>query len=83
MYLLHEDVGGDDVEVDVLEEGAQDLVQVAVGGVAVLLAPHESGLARAEQEINATCGKRSGVNLIEAFFSRVGKTLRLYDSVRL
>lgn len=45
MNFLHEDVGRDHMEVDVLEEAAQDLRQLcAVCWIAVLLAPHQSSL---------------------------------------
>ena len=43
--LLHEHVGRDHVKVDVLEEAAKHLVKLrAIGGVAVLLAPHQCSL---------------------------------------
>ena len=48
VYLLHEDVCRDHVEVDELEEGAEGVGDVAVGGVAVLLAPHQRSLELGE-----------------------------------
>ena len=46
--LLHEDVGRDHVKVDELEERAEGVGDVAVGGVAVLFAPHQRRLELGE-----------------------------------
>ena len=46
--LLHEDVGWDHVKVDELEERAEGVGDVAVGGVAVLFAPHQRRLELGE-----------------------------------
>lgn len=48
VYLLHEDVCRNHVEVDELEEGAEGVGDVAVGGIAVLLAPHQRRLELGE-----------------------------------
>ena len=48
MYLLHEDVGRDHMKVDELEERAEGVGDVAVGGIAVLLAPHQRRLKLGE-----------------------------------
>lgn len=51
MDLLHEDVGGDHVEVDVLEEAAENLAEFRAGRVAVFLAPHQRGLGRLQWKL--------------------------------
>ena len=40
--LLHEHVGRDHVEVNVLEEAAENFRQIAVGRIAIFLTPHQS-----------------------------------------